>query len=108
MDLVRFADYLFGLWHSPRKSVEEEPVLAVGRVQLLLDHPDHEVVIDEVAGVNHLLDVLTERRSLLYFGAEEISRRQMADREKLLHPVGLWKITRKIKLFRQIPIRRNF
>lgn len=50
-------------------------------LQLVLDHPDHDIVANETTSVHNLLRLHTERRLLLDLLTKHVASREMADAE---------------------------
>lgn len=71
---------LDGLGDGAGEAVEDEAVLALlVRLELRLDHVDHDVVRDKAAGVHNLLGGLAELGLSLDLSAEHVAGSEVAD-----------------------------
>lgn len=76
--------HLLGLDNGARESVQQEPVLALGLVQIRVNHIDDQVVGDQLAIVHDLLDGRAECRPRLDFRPQHIASGQVAHAVLLL------------------------
>ena len=77
-DLVEHLVERLGLGEVARKAVEDEPLAGVVLRQALLDHPDRDVVRDELAALHDLVDLAAERLRVVE-RAEHVAGRDMRD-----------------------------
>ena len=71
---------LLGLRRRAGEAVEHKALFALlVRVQLVLDHVDHDLVADEATRIHDLLGLLAEIRAHSYLLAEQVTGRKMAD-----------------------------
>src|SRR3954447_7214916 len=83
-----------GLGDVAREAVEQEPLAGVVVLQPRQDHPDRDLVRDEVAGVHELLRLLAELGALADVGAEDVPGRDLRDPEVCGDEWGLRPLSR--------------
>ena len=70
---------LLGLRRRAREAIEDEALLARAvRLKLVLDHADHDLVLDKAALVHDLLRLLAEVRAERHLLAQQIARGEVA------------------------------
>lgn len=76
--------YLLSLANRAWESVQKESVLALGLIQIAVDHVHHQVVGHQLASVHYTLQFGANLRAGRNFGAQHITGGQMAHAELLL------------------------
>src|SRR6185503_16321676 len=78
-----------GLARVARESVEDEAALRVGRCDTTLDHAEHDLVRDELAGVHDFLGSQAERRLVGDGLAQQVARRDLREPVVFLNALRL-------------------
>lgn len=74
----RICKYLFSLNNGSRETVQKESVLALGLVQVRIDHIYDQIIRDKLAIVHDLLDLSAQLRTGLNFGSQHVTGGQVA------------------------------
>lgn len=74
---ANFSTYLLRLSYISWKAIQQEAKLALWFLQIVLDHTDHQIVVDQFALIHHFLDLSAKGRTGLNLSSEHITCRQV-------------------------------